>query len=82
MKTLSVFLLAVVLTGCSTFEKAKELTCSFCEREQHDIEAPKGLNMEIIENGKEALVCLPEEDMSTFLIYVREMEHELDIEVK
>ena len=82
MKIIYALALAGMLTGCSVLDKAKDLTCSLCEGNEHNIEAPTDLSMSAIEQDDQTLVCLPEEDMGTFLIYVREMEYELGIEVE
>lgn len=82
MKIIYALILSGMLTGCSVLDKAKDLTCSLCEEKEHNIEAPSDLSMSVVERDDQTLICLPEEDMGTFLIYVREMEHELEIEVE
>ena len=82
MKIIYAVALTFLLAGCSTFEKAKDLTCSLCSKTEHSIEAPTDLSVSVIEQDDQTLICLPEEDMKAFLIYVREMEHELGIEVE
>ena len=82
MKIIYVVALTFLLAGCSVIDKATMVACSLCSKTEHLIEAPTDLSMSVIEQDDQTLICLPEEDMGTFLIYVMEMEHELGIEVE